>query len=115
MSKYNTHRMGYGFMTAVVTLLGLTVGASCGGDPVCDALIADWTSKVTTWQGDKENPELGCPALEATLALMDSNCQTEAEWQQMTGMSYAEYRQMTLDAMETLGCEADTPDETPEN
>lgn len=115
MRKYNTRRISYGFVTTAVTLLGLITGASCSGDPTCNTLIADWTSKVTAWQSDQDNPELGCPALEATLALMDSNCQTEEEWQQMTGMTYADYRQITLDAMETLGCEADTPDETPNN
>ncbi len=115
MRKHITRRMGYGFITTVVTLLGLITGASCGGNTNCTTLFAEWEAKVIAWNDDRENPEVGCPALEATLDLMESGCLTETEWQQLTGMTVAEYRQLTLDGMETLGCTTAPAEEPEEN
>jgi len=117
MQKHNGRRMRRGFITAAVTLVGLSLGAACGGDPFCEALFADWESKVMAWQeqDDRDNPELGCPALQATLELIDSGCFTEAEWQRLTGMTFEDYRQLTLDGLESLECEAPPADETADN
>lgn len=112
MQKRHNHRMGRGIITAALMLTGAIFGASCGeSNPTCDALFADWESKVLAWDANRDNPELGCPALQATLGLIDSNCLTEAQWQDITGMSSADYRQLTLDAIERLECDADPEDE----
>ncbi|NLX13686.1 MAG: hypothetical protein GXY44_08545 [Phycisphaerales bacterium] len=111
MQKRNSRRIGRGIITAAVILAGATLGSSCGGgDPVCDALITDWSNKVNAWRDDRENPVVGCPAMQATLDLMDSNCLTEEEWQEIiinAGLTItpAEYRQRMLDIMLGLECE----------